>query len=142
MIEFDELPPQLQKLVLYWAEPENWGKKLIDVCSELNLNYGAIRKEIHKVGTLDFYELKARLVDRALVKHHDEILKALRKKAEEGNTRAIELYLKATQRLVDRLEVKADINLQVSEKLLDAKKRLKELEKAERKAKKQSGTKD
>ena len=130
MLEFEDLPKNLQKLLVVWTEPENWGKKLIEICQEAGLKYGSIRQQIHKVGRDDFYELKARMIDKALLRLHDEAIKALAEKVKKGNTRAIELYLKATGRLAERLELFGSVQLDVQmNKLLEAKKKLDELEK-------------
>ena len=130
MLEFEDLPKSLKKLLVVWVEPENWGKNLREACEVAGVNYNTARQMIGRVGSADFYELKARMVDRALLKLHDEAMKALTEKVKKGNTRAIELYLKATGRLTERLELSGSVQLDVQmNKLLEAKKKLDELEK-------------
>lgn len=129
MLEFEDLPRSLQKVLAVWVEPENWGITLKEACEKAGVKYGTARNAIMNVGSADFYELKARLVDRMLSKHHDEIMKALTRKAKSGNTRAIELYLKATSRLVERLEVNGSIQVNlVADRLNEIKSKLDALE--------------
>lgn len=127
MLHFDDLPPTLQRLLLVWTEPENWGLTLKDACEKAGINYGTARNQIANVGSHDFYELKARLVDKALAKYHDDILKALVQKAKKGHARAIELYLKATQRLAEKIEVSGSLDINLHQCLVEAKKRAEKL---------------
>ena len=128
MLEFDKLPPILRKLLTVWTDPENWHLKLKDACKKADVKYKSVRNAIHKVGTDDFYELRARMIDRALARIHGEAMKALLKKIRKGNTRAIELYLKATGRITERVELSGGLNLNIQDRLLEAKKRLDSLE--------------
>ena len=124
MLEFESLRPKLKKLLTVWTEPDNWHLNLRQVCEKAGLNYNTIRKEISRVGVDDFYELKAHLIDRALARIHGEAMKALLEKIRKGNTRAIELYLKATGRITERVELSGGLNLNIQDRLLEAKKRL------------------
>ena len=127
MLQLDDLPPVLRKLLATWIEPENWGLNLKEACEKAGVKYDTVRAMIARVGSLDFYELKARLVDKALVKYHDDILKALANKARKGHARAIELYLKATQRLAEKIEVSGSLDINLHQCLVEAKKRAEKL---------------
>lgn len=126
MLEFDSLPRSLKKLLMVWTEPDNWGLNLRQACELAGVKYSTARQLIRRVGTNDFYELKARLIDKALARVHGEVMKVLAEKIRKGNTRAIELYLKTTGRITERLELNGSLNLDVQNRLLEVKKRLEE----------------
>jgi len=129
MLEFEQLPAKLQKVLRVWIEPDNWGLKLSQVCELAGVNYKTARNLISKVGANDFYELKSRLVRQALDRVYPQVVKALVEKAvKEKNTRAMELILKMRGELVERVDVSGGLNLNiVQDRLLEAKKRLDEL---------------
>ena len=129
MLELDKFPPRLKKVLLYWLEPENWDKKLHQICQELGLNYRSVANAISKIGSDRFYEYKAQLIDRAIARHHGAIMKALVEKAKKGNTRAIELYLKATRRLSETIQIQGSLDLSIRNEIIEAKKKVAELEK-------------
>ena len=129
MLEFDKLPPLLKKLLATWIEPENWGLNLKQACEKAGVNYESARTMIGMVGSLDFYELKARLIDRAMLKLHAEASKALAEKIKKGNTRALELYYRLTKRLADKIELSGALDLNLANEIAEAKRKAQELEK-------------
>lgn len=128
MLEFEDLPRKLQKLLTVWIEPENWGLNLSQACEKAGVNYKTARNLIWRVGTNDFYELKARLIDKALLRLHDKVMKSLKDRIEKGSTRAIELYLRTTGRMTDRLEVSGSLDISIKTRLSELKKRAEELD--------------
>ena len=132
MKEFKELPPRLQRLALVWAEPENWGKKLVDICKQEGLNYNTIRKDITVFGSYDFYEIKAQLVLKNLSRIYDVAAKALAKKVEQGHPKALEMFWKLKKELGDRVEVSGSIDLNIQKSVENAFNRVQELEEDEK----------
>lgn len=126
MLEFEQLPRSLQKLLRVWIEPENWQLNLLQACQKADVNYKTVRSQIARVGSRDFYALRARLIREALDRVYPQIVKALVEKAiKEKNTRAMELILKMRGELIEKVDVSGGLNLNIiQDRLLEAKKRL------------------
>jgi len=128
MVDFDSLPPSLKKLILVWIEPENWTLNLMQACEKAGIKYKSAKNLISRIGSEDFYELKAQLVRKALAKEYPKVIRALVEKAKNGSTRAIELVLKMRGELADKIELSGGIDISIQNSLLEAKKKLEELE--------------
>lgn len=101
----------LKLLKELWAEPDNWGKSLKAMCEELRWNYKSVRKKINKYGTDKFYEERNQLLKKNLQKVTDGVYKALIQKAVEGNPKAIEMFLKMSGELTEKVELSGEVNM-------------------------------
>ena len=103
----------LQLLKEYWAMPENWGKTLKQICEELQLNYNSVAMKMKKYGTQNFYEERNKLMKENLNNIKDIAYKALLQKIQDGNVKALEMFLKMTGELTEKVEITGTVNIAV-----------------------------
>ena len=101
----------LELLKELWAEPDNWGKSLKAMCDQLGWNYKSVRKKINKYGTDKFYEERNELLKKNLKKVKDTIYKSLIEQIQQGNTKAIEMALKMSGDLTEKIELSGEVNI-------------------------------
>lgn len=94
-----------------WAEPDNWGKSLKAMCEELGWNYKSVTMKINKYGTDKFYEEKNQLLKKNLQKLKDTIYKSLFEQIQQGNTKAIEMALKMSGDLTEKVELSGEVSI-------------------------------
>jgi len=94
-----------------WAEPDNWGKSLKAMCEELGWNYFSVAKKLNKYGTDKFYEERNEILKKNLKKVKDTIYKSLIQQIQQGNTKAIEMALKMSGDLTEKVELSGEVKI-------------------------------
>lgn len=135
MVIVEDLPPVLQRV--YRAMVEHaFTLSLKQACEIAGVNYNTAKSEIHalRVKGINFYKLiteeaKERLFNEASPLIYQKLIE----KAQRGNLKAIELFLRATGDLRSKWEVDGTMKMQVStnkeliQALQEAKQRLESL---------------
>jgi len=103
----------LELLKELWAQPENWGKNLKEMCELLGWKYSTVKHRISTYGADKFHEERNMLLKRNLQMVKDTAYKALLEKVQAGNVKAIEMVLKMTGDLTDKVEISGNIKVAV-----------------------------
>jgi len=126
--EIYDWPRSLQAFFFTAAKPENWGKSISEICKLAGTSKATFERDLTIPGSARFWRMLGEFVFGQWWAKFGKISEVLINKADQGNLRAIEIYLRGLGIAQNNMNVNMKVEQEENRAILDARRRAFEFE--------------